>query len=367
MNTREAVRRQKWRLRIIRHAGEESKNVRYTCRHFGISPQTYYKWFGRYEEQGPEGLFDLSHRPKSIGPPVADDKSTINAVFRILHSPPRDHGINRTSWRITDIRTCVEADGIPISKHTIRKILKNAGYTFKKARTVLTSHDPEYGRKLKRIRKVLASLAVEDRFFSIDEFGPFAVKTVGGRRLVGPREHPTVPQFQKSRGSVIVTAALELTSNQISHFFSARKNTDETIRLMEQLIGTYKGCHRLYFSWDHASWHSSQKLKSKVIELNRAAYRRANGTAKVIVLPLPKSAQFLNVIESVFSGMARAIIHNSDYENVEEAMIAVDKYIAERNLYFQNHPKSAGNRIWGNEPAVSRFSESQNCKDSRFR
>jgi hypothetical protein len=31
--------------------------------------------------------------------------------------------------------------------------------------------------------------------------------------------------------------------------------------------------------------------------------------------PLPAGAQFLNVIESVFSGMARAIIHNSDYKS----------------------------------------------------
>jgi hypothetical protein len=31
--------------------------------------------------------------------------------------------------------------------------------------------------------------------------------------------------------------------------------------------------------------------------------------------PLPARAQFLNVIESVFSDMARSIIHNSDYRS----------------------------------------------------
>jgi len=39
--------------------------------------------------------------------------------------------------------------------------------------------------------------------------------------------------------------------------------------------------------------------------------------------PLPASAQFLNVIESVFSGMARAIIHNSDYPSVAAAQEAI--------------------------------------------
>jgi hypothetical protein len=50
------------------------------------------------------------------------------------------------------------------------------------------------------------------------------------------------------------------------------------------------------------------------------------------------SAQFLNVIESVFSGMARAIIHNSDYKSVDEAKAAIDRYFAERNDYFRQPP-----------------------------
>jgi hypothetical protein len=79
--------------------------------------------------------------------------------------------------------------------------------------------------------------------------------------------------------------------------------------------------------------------------------------------PLPAGAQFLNVIESVFSGMARGIIHNSDYDSVEAAKDAIDRYYAERNEYFQTHPKRAGHKIWGQERVQSEFHESNNCKD----
>jgi hypothetical protein len=50
--------------------------------------------------------------------------------------------------------------------------------------------------------------------------------------------------------------------------------------------------------------------------------------------PLPAGAQFLNVIESVFSGMAKGIIHNSDYPSAEAAKNAIDRYFqgAERPL-----------------------------------
>ena len=78
-------------------------------------------------------------------------------------------------------------------------------------------------------------------------------------------------------------------------------------------------------------------------------------------------AQFLNVVEAVFSGMARAILHNSDYSSVGEAKAAIDRYFTERNKYFREHPKRAGNKIWGNERGTAAFSESSNHKDPRYR
>ena len=82
--------------------------------------------------------------------------------------------------------------------------------------------------------------------------------------------------------------------------------------------------------------------------------------------PLPASAQFLNVIESVFSGMAKAIIHNSNYKSVEEAKTAIDRYFNERNYYFQINPKRAGKKIWKKELVVSIFNEGQNCKNPKW-
>ena len=79
--------------------------------------------------------------------------------------------------------------------------------------------------------------------------------------------------------------------------------------------------------------------------------------------PLPSCAQFLNVIEAVFSGMARAIIHNSDYASVDAAKAAIDRYFAERNGHFQKHPRRAGKKLWRMERIEPEFNESNNCKD----
>jgi hypothetical protein len=119
----------------------------------------------------------------------------------------------------------------------------------------------------------------------------------------------------------------------------------------------------MYFSWDAASWHASKALYKRVEEINSPEYRSVQGTPYVELAPLPSCAQFLNVIESVFSGMAKAIIHNSDYESVEAGKAAIDRYFTERNAFFRANPKRAGRKIWGKENTTSEFSPSNNCKD----
>jgi hypothetical protein len=46
----------------------------------------------------------------------------------------------------------------------------------------------------------------------------------------------------KSKGYLIVTAALELSRNQVSHFYSERKNTQEMIAMMDVLRVQYRDC-----------------------------------------------------------------------------------------------------------------------------
>ena len=73
------------------------------------------------------------------------------------------------------------------------------------------------------------------------------------------------------------------------------------------------------------------------------------------------------VIESVFSGMAVAIIQNSNYESVSDAKEAIDRYFKDRNEHFFKHPKRAGKKIWGKELVAPAFKEGQNCKNASWR
>lgn len=327
-----------------------------------ISHYTVSKHVRQFERLGTDAFL----RWGSVQTKKVSKQEYIDAVFSILHAPPSSHGINRTSWTIENIRLVMCEQGMGIGHNGIGQIIHDAGYRFRKSKTVLTSTDPEYREKLKEITAILSKLKPTEKFFSIDEYGPFSVKQKGGRSFVPKGEPKTVPQWQISRGCLILTAALELSTNQVTHFFSKKKNTDEMIKLLKRLLRKYAGQDCIYLSWDCASWHISHKLNSVVEEVNNEEYRRTHGTPLVRLAPLPACAQFLNVIESVFSGMATAVIHNSNYHSVKECKQAIRRYFAERNRHFRKHPKRAGKKIWGDELVPARFSEANNCKPVRW-
>jgi hypothetical protein len=254
--------------------------------------------------------------------------------------------------------------GHHISQARIRSLIRSAGFRWRKAKVVLTSRDPNYLLKVEAITNILSALKEDEAFLSIDEFGPFAIRQRGGLKRVGPGENYVVPQWQKSKGWTIITAALELSRNRVTHFYSQKKNTEEMIKMADLLRTEYRYCSTVYLSWDAASWHISKKLFSHLARLNQHAAR--DGWPILMTAPLPAGSQFLNVIESVFSGMARAIIHNSDYPSVEAAKVAIDRYFDERNKHFAAYPKRAGHKIWGRERVPSEFCEGNNCKDPRY-
>jgi transposase len=301
-----------------------------------MSRRTIGRYFSRFTNDGPDAL--LSAKTK-----LKNDPEREQFLFSLLHSPPSVHGINRTSWRMDDLHRIMAETGHRTSKRRIRALLKKAGFKWRKAKVVLTSNDPEYHNKVAIIKQILSDLKEDEAFFSIDEYGPFAIKRKGGTKRVGPGEDYVVPQYQKSKGWLILTAALELSRNQMTHFYSLKKNTEEMIKMADLLRIEYCKCRTIYLSWDAASWHISKKLFLHLDAVNQQAVQ--NGLPIVKTAPLPASAQFLNVIESVFSGMAKAIIHNSDYPSAEAAKDAIDRYFKERNDFFIRCPKRAGRKI----------------------
>ncbi len=305
------------------------------------SRNTIYRWFRLFKSRGT--AFIPTYLGKGKREAMWQKRTT--RVIAILHTPPKTYGINRTAWTRGTLRQAYRKTyGENLSWCSIPRIIKATNYTWRRARDILTSPDPEYKRKAQKVLDTLRGLGPSEAFFFIDEAGPWQVKKYGGESFTPKGTTKIYPRFQKSKGQVTFIAALDAVGNQISWLFTKGKDTGGIIDIIRVLYYSYRECSALYLTWDCASWHKSQELRKFLSGLNA---RKKGPVIKIV--PLPSRAQFLNVIESVISGMKRAVIHNSDYRSELEMQTAIAMHFHDRNEYFWQNPKRAGDKIWDKE------------------
>ena len=134
------------------------------------------------------------------------------------------------------------------------------------------------------------------------------------------------------------------------------------IDLIEILFNQHASASRIFLTWDAASWHGSNMLLEWLDDFNANTERGGFGPI-IQLVPLPTSSQFLDVIEAVFSGMKRAVIHYSDYQSEVEMKVAISRHFYERNVYFKENPKRAGKKIW----EVDFFQDTNNLRSGDYR
>lgn len=121
----EHQRQVKLRTSILNHYFNESKNAASTCRYYGISRKTFYKWLQRYNESGEMGLADRSKRP--VISPRATSKEVVSKVLylrqtyhfgagRVVNYLKRYHQISISSSTVQSILKKHDLNRLPGNK-----------------------------------------------------------------------------------------------------------------------------------------------------------------------------------------------------------------------------------------------------------
>ena len=103
------------RIKWFDYYRSHGENARLTCRYFGISPQTFYRWKRRYNPQNPQTIEGRSHRPKRLRQPTYTGQQ-VEAVLKQREAFPR--------WGKDKIKVLLEKQGIPISVSMVGRILR---------------------------------------------------------------------------------------------------------------------------------------------------------------------------------------------------------------------------------------------------
>jgi len=103
------------RLRWMDYYESHDRNAPLTCRHFDISPQTFYRWKRRYAPRNLKTLEDRSRRPRRVRQPTAS-ADLIEAVLKTRRECPR--------WGKEKIARLLNEDGWQVSVSMVGRILK---------------------------------------------------------------------------------------------------------------------------------------------------------------------------------------------------------------------------------------------------
>jgi transposase len=327
------------RLRDFRSTGGSQAAF---CCGTGISTASIERWLSSHRRYGEEGL---RGRKRRKFPNRTKAQATRKQILEIFHNQPRTYGINRTNWTGKSLAQALfKQFGVTISGSTAIRHLRKSGYTMRRARQVLTSSDPDYTAKVETLLQTLRALGKSEMLFFVDELGPLAIKKYGGSMFAKSGEAPVVPQYQNPKGSLALVGALSATTNQMTWCYTLSKDTAAMIDLIEIIFNQHLDKTRLYMVWDAASWHDSISLVDWIDAFNRKTMETKEGPV-ITLVPLPSRSQFLNVIESAFGVMKKAIIHHSDYQSTHEMKSAISQHFRDRNTHFKDNPRRAGTKI----------------------
>jgi transposase InsO family protein len=110
---REISRLAKQRLKWMDHYAAHG-NAALTCRYFGISRQTFYRWKGRYNSRDLRSLEERSHRPRRLRKPTWSRELAL-AVLHLREQYPR--------WGREKLRVLLPEEGITISAKSIDRVI----------------------------------------------------------------------------------------------------------------------------------------------------------------------------------------------------------------------------------------------------
>jgi len=155
-------------IRADQAVTQKGMAVKEVAKAFGVHRTTLHRWLGRYRAEGKDGLVrrPVPGRPRKLR---ELDEGTLR---RIVLAPASEYGFETDLWTTRRLREVLRRElGVSVSKQTMLRRLREAGFTYQKAqRRYVEASEEERQEWLQRtvpeikrtVRKKRAMLYFED-------------------------------------------------------------------------------------------------------------------------------------------------------------------------------------------------------------
>jgi len=294
----------------------------------GVSRDSVYKWVDRALAMGPmPALDDKFHQPHE--PTITPEAKAW--VIGLACVKPKELGYAAELWTLKALAEHVRIMGPKegyeclgrAAKATVWRILNQREIKPHKIRYYLERKDPEFQRKQEEVLMVYREVSI----LNANKFDPFkeagvvtvsvdekpgvqAIKAIAAELPPVPGRHQGVGRdYEYERlGTLSILAGIDLHSGYIHARVEERHRSCEFIGLLRDLDDFYPPDCRIRIILDNHSAHISKETMAWL----------ATRPGRFEYVHTPKHGSWLNLIETVFSKMARTFLRGIRVESRPE-------------------------------------------------
>jgi len=305
-----------------------------------VSRPSIYKWIEKALAMGTdEGLKDKYHRPKE---PVITEEAKA-WVVNLACKKPTDYGYAAEMWTRRALAEHARKYG-PVAGHdclkkaakaTIQRILDEHPVRPHKMAYYLERRDLEFEKKMEEVLCVYKEVALQNKAaqlgdvpsiitVSIDEKpGVQAIKNVAPDIMPEPGKQSRILRDHeyKRLGTVSILAGLDLHDGHVLAQVHDRHRSCEFISLLKEMDAHYPVESTIRLILDNHSAHISKETMKYL----------ASRPGRFLYVHTPKHGSWLNLVETLFSKMARTFLKHIRVNSKEQLKERILQGIREIN------------------------------------
>ena len=274
---------------------------------------TVYKWLNRFNEEGPQGLYD---RPRSGRPPKIKP-ATKEVMAETVSAPPLEEGYNFTYWTVPLLTQHLkEKLKVAVCQETVRNTLYELGFRWRRPRWAVKRQDPHQFEIMKRIAQAIFT-SEPDYLILIEDETIF--KTLPPLRRMWMRQgHQHQVPTPADNDYFCLYGVLELLTGHTFHAPLEKGNSENTLAFLKQLLDHFPD-RSVLLLWDQARYHTSHKVQAWLADQPR-----------LTVMLLPKYAAHLNPIEAIWRTLKDRVATNLT-RSLADIQQACDRFFEEHS------------------------------------
>ncbi len=301
----------------------------------GVNKNTVKKCLSKLREFGMETALNDLPRPGKPRKITDDDKSW---VLNLACTKPSEHGYPDELWSYTLMTDHIRKSRSSLknmSRSTVFEILNEAEIRPHKVRYYVEKRDPDFEEKMANVLHVYREVdminndviipELKDTItISFDEKPGMQVVSMTSEELPPvPGKHPPVTRDYeyKRLGTLSLLAGIDLHNGVVTETVSRTHNSNDFIAFLKKLDSSYPGGKKIRLILDNLRVHTSTKTREYLLTVpNRFEF-----------VFTPKHGSWLNIVEMLFSKLARTMLREIRVKTVDELKNRIEQYFQEIN------------------------------------